>query len=68
MTDLWIPRLYVLGQIAALVVCGSLLAIGKDSVITDVFLASAAALLGTSGYAALVKGKAPPYQSSEDSQ
>jgi hypothetical protein len=59
MTDLWIPRLYVLGQIAALVVCGALLALGKDSVITDVFLASAAALLGTAGYTRLTQGKTP---------
>jgi glycopeptide antibiotics resistance protein len=57
MTDLWIPRLYVLGQIAALVVCGALLAIGKDSVITDVFLASSGALLGTSAYSKLTQGR-----------
>jgi glycopeptide antibiotics resistance protein len=59
MADLWLPRLYVLGQIAALVVCGALLAIGKDSVITDVFLASSGALLGTSAYARMTQGKAP---------
>jgi glycopeptide antibiotics resistance protein len=59
MTDLWIPRLYVLGQIAALVVCGALLALGKDSVITDVFLASAGALLGTAAYTRLTRGKPP---------
>ena len=55
MGDMWIARLYVLGQIAALVVCGALLAIGKDSVITDVFLASAGALLGTAGYTRLAQ-------------
>jgi glycopeptide antibiotics resistance protein len=57
MTDLWIPRLYVLGQIAALVVCGALLAIGKDSVVTDVFLASSGALLGTAAYTRMTQGK-----------
>ena len=58
-TNVWIPRLYVIGQIAALVVCGALLALGKDSVITDVFLASSGALLGTSAYQVLTKGKEP---------
>jgi glycopeptide antibiotics resistance protein len=47
----------VIGQIAAMVVCGALLAIGKDSVITDVFLASSGALLGTSGYLKVTQGK-----------
>ena len=56
MSDIWIPRLYVLGQVVALGVCGVLLALGKDSVITDVFLASAGALLGTAGYTRLVQG------------
>jgi membrane protein DedA with SNARE-associated domain len=48
MTDIWIPRLYVLGQVAALAICGALIALGKDTVITDIFLATAGSLLGTS--------------------
>lgn len=48
MTDIWIPRLYVLGQVAALGICGALIALGKDTVITDIFLATAGSLLGTS--------------------
>lgn len=48
MPDIWIPRLYVLGQVAALAICGALIALGKDTVITDIFLAAAGSLLGTS--------------------
>ena len=55
MNDIWIPRLYVLGQVVALGVCGVLLALGKDSVITDVFLAAAGSLLGTAGYTRLAQ-------------
>ena len=63
MGDMWIARLYVLGQIAALVVCGALLAIGKDTVITDVFLAAAGSLLGTSAYTRLVQRSTGPRDS-----
>jgi predicted lysophospholipase L1 biosynthesis ABC-type transport system permease subunit len=58
-TDPWIARLYVIAQIVALSVCGVLVALGRDSAITDIFIASAGALLGTSGYTAL-KGKGGP--------
>jgi hypothetical protein len=60
MSDLWIPRLYVLGQIAALVVTGILIALGEDSVITDVFCAAAGSLLGTAAYTRLTQGKSAP--------
>jgi hypothetical protein len=59
-TDLWIPRLYILAQIVALVVCGVMICLGHNSVITDVFIGASASLLGTSGYTALTKGKTPP--------
>jgi len=48
MNDIWIPRLYVLGQVAAMGICGVLIALGKDTVITDIFLATSGSLLGTS--------------------
>lgn len=57
MTDIWIPRLYVLGQVAALVVCGALIGTGHDSAITDIFAAAAGGLILTSGYTKLTQGK-----------
>jgi hypothetical protein len=59
-TDVWIPRLYVLGQVAALVVTGILLGLGKDSAVTDVFCAAAGGLILTSGYTKLTQGKSAP--------
>jgi glycopeptide antibiotics resistance protein len=57
MTDLWIPRLYVLGQMAVLVICGALIALGHNSTITDIFAACSGGLILTSGYTKLIKGK-----------
>jgi hypothetical protein len=67
-TDPWIARLYVIAQIVALGVCGALVALGHNSSITDIFIASSASLLGTSGYKALKGKSGPPYQSTEDAQ
>lgn len=50
MQDCWLPRLYVIAQVVVLVVCGALIGIGKDSVITDLFCAGAGGLLLTEGY------------------
>lgn len=57
MTDIWIPRLYVVGQVAVVCVCGTLLAIGRDSAITDLFLAASGALVGTAAYTRMTQGK-----------
>jgi hypothetical protein len=48
MTDVWIPRLLVCGQIVALVVLGSLVAVGRDSSISDAMLAITGSLTGSS--------------------
>jgi hypothetical protein len=56
-TDLWLPRLYVIAQIVALAICGGLVALGHNSAITDIFIAAAASLLGTSAYAKIKQGK-----------
>lgn len=37
MTDIWLPRLYIAGEIMLLVVSGALIATGHNSVITDLF-------------------------------
>jgi hypothetical protein len=53
MADPWIARLYVIAQIVALATCGLLVALGHNNAITDIFIASSASLLGTSGYKAI---------------
>lgn len=60
MTDLWIPRLYVLGQVAVLISCAVLIGLGRDSIITDLFCAGSGALLGTAAYTRLTQGKSTP--------
>lgn len=50
MQDCWLPRLYVLGQVALVVVCGVLIGLGRDSVITDLFCAAGGGLVLTEGY------------------
>jgi hypothetical protein len=60
MTDPWIGRLYVIAQIVALGVCGLLVALGHNNAITDIFIASSASLLGTSGYKALKGNSTTP--------
>jgi hypothetical protein len=57
--DKWLPRLYVLGQIAVMAVCGALIAAGKDTIITDLFIATAGGLTLTQGYRILAKSKDP---------
>jgi hypothetical protein len=37
MKDIWLPRLYILGEIALLIVTGTLIALGHNSTITDLF-------------------------------
>ena len=49
-TDCWLPRLYVLGQVVLVVVCGVLVALGKDTLITDLFIAAGGGLVFTGGY------------------
>lgn len=56
MTDIWIPRLLVCGQIASLVVLGALVAVGRDGAISDALLAISGSLTGSSLLTA-AKGK-----------
>jgi hypothetical protein len=56
MTDVWIPRLLVCGQVVSLVVLGVLVAVGRDSAITDALLAITGSLAGSSLLTA-AKGK-----------
>lgn len=55
MQDCWLPRLYVIGQMLIVGVCGALLALGRDSLITDLFLAASGSILGTQGYQIVTK-------------
>jgi hypothetical protein len=48
MTDTWIARLYVLGEIVMFVTTGVLIALGHDSVITDLFCVAGGGLTGHS--------------------
>jgi outer membrane lipoprotein SlyB len=57
MTDVWIPRLLVIGQVVAMGVLGALVACGHDSAISDALLAIAGSLSGAS-LLSKVKGKA----------
>jgi hypothetical protein len=57
MTDLWIPRILLLGEIAVLVTCAVLLGTGHDGTIQALFAAAAGGLL-TSRAVAIVKGAA----------
>jgi len=45
----------VLGQVAVVVVCGVLLALDKNSVITDLFIAAGGGLILTGGYQKIVE-------------
>lgn len=47
MQDCWIPRLTLVSQVVLLSVCAVLIALGHDSMITDLFCAGAGATLGT---------------------
>jgi hypothetical protein len=59
MTDMWLPRLHLLAQVAIVCVCGALIGTGHDSTISDLFCAGAGGLLATTSYTALTKGKTP---------
>lgn len=48
MTDKWIPRILALGQLGLIAVCGALIALGHNSVITDLFIAAGGSLIGSS--------------------
>lgn len=49
MNDVWLPRLYLGAQVLLMLVCGSLIALGKDSIITNLFCAAGGGLIFTSG-------------------
>ena len=48
MTDKWVPRILALGQLGLIAVCGVLIALGHNSVITDLFIAAGGSLIGSS--------------------
>lgn len=48
MTDVWIGRIFAAGQIILMVVCGALIALGRNSLITDLFIAAGGSLVGSS--------------------
>lgn len=54
MNDVWLQRLMVVGQVVVVAVLGALVAVGRDSAITDCLLAVSGSLVGTS-----VLGKLP---------
>lgn len=54
MNDVWLQRLMVVGQVVVVAVLGALVAVGRDSAITDGLLAVCGSLIGTS-----VLGKLP---------
>lgn len=56
MSDKWIPRLYILAQLVIVIVCGVMICLEHDSVVTDLFLAAAGGLVFTQGYR-LIKEK-----------
>jgi hypothetical protein len=57
MTDIWLPRLHLLAQVALLVVCAALIGTGHDSTITDLFCAGAGGVLATTTYAVVTQRK-----------
>lgn len=44
MTDIWLPRMYLMAEVALLIVSGILICLGHDSTVTDLFCASGGAL------------------------
>ena len=54
--DKWIGRLAILGQVCVVVVCGALVGLGRDSLITDMFLAAGGGLI-TAGVLARAKAR-----------
>ena len=62
MTDIWLPRLTLIGQIAVLVVLGVLVGIGKDSTILDALLAVSGSLTGVGLFQTVSKKTTQPTQ------
>lgn len=48
MTDIWLPRILAVGQILLLVCSAALIALGHNSIITDLFCAGSGGLLASS--------------------
>jgi len=66
MQDIWLGRILSLSQLTLVVVCGVLIALGHNSVITDLFILGGGSLFGSSIMSKL-KLKTT-YQSSKDAQ
>jgi len=66
MQDIWLGRILSLSQLALVCVCGVLIALGHNSVITDLFILGGGSLFGSSIMSKL-KLKTT-YQSSKDAQ
>ena len=70
--DCWIPRITLLSQVVLLVTCAVLIALGNDSVITDLFCAGAGATLGThlvsAGLKKVTTQSAAPAASDQDTE
>ena len=54
--DKWIGRLVILGQVVVIIVCGALIGLGRDSLITDMFLAASGGLITAGVLARAGKG------------
>jgi len=65
MQDVWLARILSLSQLTLVVVCGVLIALGHNSVITDLFIVGGGSLFGSS---VISRIKPTTYQSSEDAQ
>jgi len=67
-TDIWLPRILAIGQLVLLAVCGTLIALGHNSVITDLFIAAGGALVGSSVINKVRTSKGPPWPSTTAAQ
>ena len=67
MQDIWLGRILAVSQLTLVIVCGVLIALGHNSVITDLFILGGGSLFGSSIMSKL-KSKPTTYQSSEDAQ
>lgn len=61
MSDLTVKCVTIGAQVVVVIVCGVLIGLGKNSVITDVFIAVCGSLAGT-GLWNTIKGKVPAIQ------
>jgi hypothetical protein len=59
MTDIWMPRLLLGSQVVVLCVLGALVAVGKDTYITDALLAVSGSLVGTALVSKAMKAAKP---------